>query len=353
MLTNRQERALEIARQCGADGVLAADPRTVAWLSGISPQVELGPSSFSYPPVVLMTKDGHQVAIVSEDHATLAQDKGCEVVVYPGYSMAPLDPLGHFESALKRTIAGQKIATEPGFLPFTLSGLLDVIDVSRDLSLARAVKDPEEIERIRAAVMIADAGQAAVRKFASPGRSEFEVWQDVREMELTAGSRLPIAVDLISGSRTAMIDGSPGSRLISEGDLVLTDLLCRMNGYWSDSCTTFSIGEPSLWALGAHRKVQDRLMAAIDAVQPGVLAGDLDARMRLGMNYPHHSGHGIGTSYHEEPRIVPDSPTVLKPGMVIALEPALYSELEGVRLEVVVLVTEDGSEVLSNHGLNL
>ncbi len=65
-------------------------------------------------------------------------------------------------------------------------------------------------------------------------------------------------------------------------------------------------------------------------------------------NYPHHSGHGVGTLYHEEPRVTPYNKTLLEPGMIIALEPAIYKEEYGVRLEHLMLVTESGAEVLTH-----
>jgi Xaa-Pro dipeptidase len=86
---------------------------------------------------------------------------------------------------------------------------------------------------------------------------------------------------------------------------------------------------------------------------PGIRALDLDADLRkrvlrLGGGYPHHSGHGLGVTWHEEPRIVLYNPLVLQPGMVIALEPGIYFKGRfGLRLEHTILVTEKGAEILS------
>jgi Xaa-Pro dipeptidase len=350
----RRERARRIAAGVGADCVLAAERSTVTWLSGISAQVELGPSPFSLPAVVLLEAEGAPIAVLSEDHAAVARAKGCEVVTYPGYTTGPMVPLDNFTRALSELVDGRTVASEPGALPLALCDSITVMDVADALRRARAVKDPDEISAIRESIRIADAGQLAVRQLARPGLSEFEVWQGVQTaMETAAGARIPIAVDLLSGPRTSQVDGAPGHRIMSEGDLVITDLLCRADGYWSDSCSTIALGEPSAWSARAHERVAARLAHAIESVRPGVVAGDLDAVMRAGLEYPHHSGHGIGTSYHEEPRIVKGSPTVLEAGMVVALEPGLYGDEGGVRLERVVLVREDGAEVLSGHRIDL
>jgi Xaa-Pro aminopeptidase len=98
------------------------------------------------------------------------------------------------------------------------------------------------------------------------------------------------------------------------------------------------------------------LRKGVQAVKPGLKACDLDTLLRGLIHdqgypvYPHHSGHGIGASYHEEPRIVPYNPMSLEAGMVVALEPGIYVPgVGGVRLEDVVLVTASGCELLTRH----
>jgi Xaa-Pro aminopeptidase len=129
-----------------------------------------------------------------------------------------------------------------------------------------------------------------------------------------------------------------------------------LNGYWGDNAGTHFVGEPSPELQKMYQIVMDTLRKGISAIKPGVRACDLDKMLRNSIQsqgyapYPHHSGHGLGTTYHEEPRIVPYNTIELQPGMVIAIEPGIYvPSVGGVRLEDVMLVTQDGCEVLTRH----
>jgi Xaa-Pro aminopeptidase len=143
---------------------------------------------------------------------------------------------------------------------------------------------------------------------------------------------------------------------LREGDPVMADIVPRLDGYWGDICGGHFVGAPSREMAAIWGVVRDTLRRGTDAVRPGMVAKDLDALMRNAIRdagyepYPHHSGHGLGTSYHEEPRIVPYNERVLEPGMVFTLEPGIYlPNVGGVRLEDVLLVTADGYEVLTQH----
>lgn len=350
----RRDRAVEIAQRAGADALLAADPATVTWLTGYAADIETGPSPFAHSPLALLAPGSSPVLIVSEDEAAAAAAGGCEVVTYPGFGLGPIDPVGGAARALAEVIPNGTIATERGALAAALASGLSTVEVGAELAQARAVKDEDEIALLRTALALCDAGQRAAREHAQPGMTELELWALVRAaMEREAGERTAVLADLVAGPRTAEVGGAPGERLLAEGDLVLCDLVPRRHGYWGDSCSTFAVGEPSGNAHGRHRAAADALARAIKVVCPGALAGDIDALTRAGLDYPHHTGHGLGATFHEEPRIVPGATAVLEPGMVIALEPGSYGEGEGVRVEQIVLVTDDGCEVLSRHDLAL
>jgi Xaa-Pro dipeptidase len=347
----RRERALEVLGAARAGALVAADPGTVAWLTGVEADIESGPSPFALPPLAVLEADGTLHLVASEDDAAGAE---CAVVTYPGFTLEPLDPLGHARRALGTLVEGRRLALEAGTLPAGLVDGADWVDVTAALLRARAVKDADEVERLRAAIALCDTGQAALRAALAPGRSELELWTDVRgAIEAQAAGRVPLLADLASGPRTAEVGGPPGARTLVDGDLVLCDLVPRLGGVWGDSCATVAVGEPSAWAVAAHRRCVDALGAALEAVRPGMQSGDLDALVRRRLDFPHHTGHGIGGAAHEEPRIVPGGTMRLEAGMVVALEPGLYGEHEGVRVEHVALVTADGCEVLSGHDLAL
>jgi Xaa-Pro aminopeptidase len=223
------------------------------------------------------------------------------------------------------------------------------------LLAARAVKDADEIALLRAALRAADAGQRRLREAAIAGATEIEVFGAVRQaIEREAGARTPLLADLVSGERTAGMGGAPSPRTLAAGDLVLCDLAPRVGGVWADSCATVTVGgEPTSEQRRAHARVLEAMRRAVDVAGPGVRAADLDAAVRGDLGYGHHTGHGIGAAYYEEPRIVPGSQTVLAPGMVVAIEPGHYLERFGMRLEHVLLVTGDGVEDLSSHALEL
>jgi Xaa-Pro dipeptidase len=350
----RQERALDVGRRLGADGVLAADPATVTWLTGLEVDVETGPSPFALSPLALLIADGPPVVVASEDEAVAVAAAGCELAGYTGFTAGPLDPVGGAARALTAAADGRRLATELGALPAALAEKLVLVEAAAELARERAVKDPEELDRLRDALALCDVGQREARAQAEPGMTEIELWGLVRAtIERVAGGRTPLLADLASGERTGETGGPPGERPLAEGDLVLCDLVPRRGGYWGDSCATFAVGPATETARAKHRRVRDALVGGLEAIRPGVRAGELDELVREGLDYEHHTGHGLGTSWHEEPRIVPAGTTVLEAGMVIALEPAVYEGGEGVRVEQVVLVTEDGCELLSGHAIEL
>lgn len=353
-MAGNAERALEA---CEADAIVASDPFTVAWLTGFAADALAGPSPFAAPPLAVADGRGRRVLVVSADEEPAASRSGWEVVAYEGFTTGPLDPHERQRGVLAGLGLRGRVAIEPHALPVSLASLLPggAVDASATLRRLRAVKTPAEVAAVRAAIELCDAGQATARIAAEPGVSELRLWSAVAgAIEEAAGERVPVVADLVTGPRTAEVGGAPGRRTLAAGDLVLCDLVPRREATWGDSCATFALGAPSSQAREAHEHVREVLAMLVAALAPGAVAGDLDRLGRsTGLDYPHHTGHGLGCAAHEEPRLVPDGETVLEAGMVVALEPGLYTEGLGVRLEQVCLVTATGAEVLSGHRLEL
>jgi Xaa-Pro aminopeptidase len=173
-------------------------------------------------------------------------------------------------------------------------------------------------------------------------------------IEDAAGCRVPLGNDCILGRRG--IGGWPTEAEITSTDSIIVDLSAILDGYWSDSCATYYPGERTPEQAKIHQTLKEALDFGISLVKPGAVARDIDGKVKQFIAdrgypvYPHHTGHGVGVSGHEAPRIVPYSDEVLREGMVIMLEPGIFLPgKSGARLEDGMLVTADGAEVLTHH----
>lgn len=218
------------------------------------------------------------------------------------------------------------------------------------------IKTPAEIAALRQAALTASAGQRAFLAETRAGRSELEVFADIRlAMEARAGERLPLTGDFISGKdRSSAFMGWPGNRVIQTGDPLICDLAPRVNGYWGDSCASAMLGQASTGYRRQFDTVKSALDLAIDLIRPGLEIGQLDRRLQdhigaQGYGYAHHSGHSVGTSVHEWPRIVGYETQGFEKDMVVMVEPTAFDpEIGGVRLEFMLHVTADGCDILTD-----
>jgi len=365
------ERFIDLLRSRGLAAALLSDPATVTWLTGYAPPIETGPSPFEGSAVLAWWHAGELHLIVSDMESAVAQEVNPSAVrSYLSYTIeAPLTGAANQAGALLDVLkeaAPQtgKVGVEWQCLTAPLIDVLrralpsaDFVPLDGAFAELRAVKAPEELTKIRAALGLCDAAQRFMQQALQPGKTELELWASTRaHVEGLAGGRLPILADLVAGARAADIGGPPSAYRLQPGDPLILDFVPRLQGYWGDNAATFFVGTPSAELEKAYRVVRRALERGVEAARPGVAAGELDALVRQAVRaegyepYPHHTGHGMGASYHEEPRIVPYNDLRLEAGMVVALEPGVYLPgAGGVRLEDVVLITTGGNEVLTTH----
>ena len=351
---DRRAAALEATATAGAEVLVCADPANVHWFAGVTVAIETGPSPFAPPPVLILATGEAPCLVLAVEDLPGEPPADLKLAPYEGFGTGP--PRGHERARglLEARLDGRRVAGDSALAQGLLEAPRGYVEVGEELRLARAVKDEEATAAIRRALAVTDAGQAAAREASIAGATEVEVLGAARgAMEGLAGGRLPLSADLRAGRRAAAGGGGPGSHALADGEVVLCDLAPRVEGTWGDSCAAFAVGEAGDEVRAARDRVAAALDRAMEVVRPGALAGEVDAFVRKGLDYPHHTGHGIGDSYFEEPRLVPGARTELREGMVIALEPALYGDDFGIRLEHVVRVSPDGCEDLSGHRLEL
>jgi Xaa-Pro aminopeptidase len=364
-VASRIEKLSAIAETKNIDAFLITSAASLKYLSGYFFYFEYGSSPFQFLPATLFNVPGKTSSLIIADnelHQSSNIHPGISIKPYSSYVYeTPLEFTSQFlvqlnEAVKQNGIGNARIGIELNSFPLAIAESLSAlypeikfIDIATEISDLRLIKDSDEIELIRKAAALSDIGQASVLKHANPGITELELFNLVRsDMEAAVGKRVPLMADLSSGINTASGGGMPTNKIINAGDLILSDFTPCLNGYWGDSCNTIIIGQPSASQKKNFTLVKEALEIGIRAIRPGVGAMEIDALMRKHIgNYPHHSGHGVGTMNHEEPRIVPYNKTELQQNMVIALEPAIYENDFGIRLEHLVVVAETGCEVLT------
>jgi Xaa-Pro aminopeptidase len=221
---------------------------------------------------------------------------------------------------------------------------------------ARMTKDADEIRLIRAAAKVGASLFQTARHAIENGKKESEV---AAEMEYTArradaeGMSFPTIV--LGGKRSALPHGRASRNPIPHGGFVLCDFGVILAGYCSDRTRTLFRGRLTPAARHIYQAVLEAQQTGLAAVKPGATAGEVDRSVRkilkkhkLDRYFTHSTGHGVGLEIHEAPRLAAQQTEVLRPGMVITIEPGVYiPDKWGVRIEDMVLVTDKGHEVLA------
>jgi Xaa-Pro aminopeptidase len=227
--------------------------------------------------------------------------------------------------------------------------------VSGLVETLRMVKDADEIARIRESVVNNSAALEAALAGFQVGMAESELAAEIDYQNRKLGAEAP-AFDTIvaSGVRSALPHAHPGPAKIGPG-ILLVDMGAFREGYASDMTRMAHVGPAPPKYKRTYRAVLEAQLAAIDRVKPGAATQSVDRAARqtlrrygLDREFIHSTGHGLGLEIHEQPRIGRKDPARLEAGMVITIEPGVYTEgWGGIRIEDTVLVTANGCEILT------
>ena len=234
--------------------------------------------------------------------------------------------------------------------------------LSHKLNALRQIKTPREIEFIKMAQAITDKAFAHILNFIKVGKTEKEIALELEFFMRKNGSQ-GVAFDTIavSGKNSSLPHGVPTDKPLENGDFLTMDFGARFEGYCSDMTRTVALGQVSKTQYEIYDIVLQAQLEALKSIKPNVqckeidkIARDIISNKGYGECFGHGLGHSVGIEIHENPAFNTRDETPIKNGMVITVEPGIYlPDKFGVRIEDMVVITDDGFENITESDKNL
>ena len=346
----RRHRLRSAFRKVGIDAMLVTDYTNVTYLTGFT-----GDDSY-----LIVRRDGE--TIVSDPRYTTQLGEEC-----PGVELDIRPPGKGIMQATVRLLRRAKIHRLGIEADSMTVGLRDhladrlpkltLTPVSGAVEKLRQIKDREEVALIREAARQAEKAFEALRHALRPEMTEKQAADELEhQMRLFGAKEAAFGTIMAVGPRAALPHAKPTAQRVGDDDFVLVDWGANGGLYRSDLTRVLVTARISPKFERVYRVVLQAQLRAIAAIRPGAVAHDVDAVARnviskagFGRRFRHGLGHGLGLQVHEGPRLAVNSLTVLRPGMVVTVEPGIYLPgWGGVRIEDDVLVTRTGCELLTS-----
>lgn len=384
------EKARAEIKKAGVDIGVVSSYHNLTYVAGIEIPVPFGAGhEMTYAPwLAVIPTSGGEGALVAppggfagliagqEAAGTDAIKHGYQLFSFEGFnSDVATDPSGTYVAQVKSALGATgatggsgTIGIETRILPFVATEAIRealpnwrIVDIEPALRAARWIKTAREIEKLRFASHISDVGQKTLAELSkTAGDTESAMFAEISRRIFEAADRfVPLSGELVTGFRTTVVlyPNGPKYRVTEPGDGALMDLSGRVDGYWFDCTNTHIMGglEPTEEQRRYAKASQAASEAGMAALRPGNKASDASAAAAaafasFGLPNAHYTGHQIGVTVNEHPRLVPYDHSVIEAGMVFSVEPGCYQGPGGnfgARSEKMVLVREDGPEILS------
>jgi Xaa-Pro aminopeptidase len=344
----RQERLQQKLQEKKLDGFLVNHLPNICYLCGFTGSAG----------VLLLTPEGNRFFTDGRYREQAgAEVQGAQVIVAKGSALlAAAKALSRMRRATVGVEAGHMTLASHNFLKEALPSRIRLRPVNGFVEEQRMVKEPAEIERIRAAVQLASSLFEPLLTLVRPGVRESAIAAKLEYAARRAGAeRMAFETIVAAGARSALPHWRASAQPVPQAGFVVLDFGVILAGYCSDMTRTVHVGRPTARARQRYRAVRQAQQAAIAAVRPGIAASQVDRAARsvlrragLASYFTHSTGHGVGLEIHEPPRLGKGQRDILRPGMVITIEPGIYLAGQGgVRIEDMVVVTDNGCEVLT------
>ncbi|WP_151734331.1 M24 family metallopeptidase [Paenibacillus tengchongensis] len=232
-----------------------------------------------------------------------------------------------------------------------------LVPVSKAVENIRMFKDEEELAVMQRAADLADKTFRHILNVVKPGMTERDVDLEMEFFMRSHGATASSFDTIVaSGERSAMPHGVASDRVIQGNELITFDFGALLDGYCSDLTRTIAVGTPDPKLKEIYDIVLEAQLHALANIKPGMTGRECDALTRdiitrygYGEYFGHSTGHGLGMEVHEWPRLSKLSDDVMKPGMVVTVEPGIYlAGLGGVRIEDDIVITETGIQLLTH-----
>lgn len=351
----RYSKVIDLLEKKGLDAVLVSDAFNMRYFSGFT-----GGTGY-----LLITKKNKY--LFTDSRYTIAAKAQA-----PDYTVVEVDASRDYCNEINAVTDAETLNTlafEAKRVTYNEYALLkdrlkirELVPLGGELAALRRIKTKEEIDLHRQAEHIGDIAFDEIIKEIRPGMTELEIAARLEYiMKMNGAEKLSFESIVASGVNSSKPHAEPGSKKVEPGDFITMDFGCVYEGYCSDMTRTVVLGKASKKQKEIYSTVLKAQLAVLDMLKPGLKGKEYDKVARdiiYGAGYEGYFGHGLGHSVgleiHEDPRFSMIEEDFIKAGMIMTVEPGIYlPEFGGVRIEDMVVITENGYENLAHSSKEL